>query len=224
MIEKISRLIVIGSVVWVIGCAGLPTEEAEFLNTELPEPERIGVYHKIQKGQTLWRVAKIYDVAIDDIIRTNSIPDVAQLEENQLVFIPGVDTVREIILDTDETENEFIWPVQGKVVGYFHQLRGGKMNQGIDIKVPEGTIVIASRTGRVVFSDYLTGYGNTVIIVHTDGYYSIYSQNSEILTKSGNSVLKGDAIAKVGRRDRLAYLHFQIRKDSIENNPLHYLP
>ena len=85
-------------------------------------------------------------------------------------------------------------------------------------------MVKAARTGRVVFADYLSGYGYTVILDHLDGLYSVYARNSKLLVKLGELVLRNRNIAQIGRSGNLAYLHFQIRKKSIEDNPLYYLP
>ena len=210
-------------VVFNAGCVTLETQE-EISIRDFPEIKRKGVYHKVKKGETLWRIAKTYNVPIKDIIRANNIPKTAKIEKNQLVFIPGVDTVKEIFLDVDKAQNEFIWPIKGKVIRYFHHRQGGRVNKGIDIRAQEGDMVKAARTGRVVFADYLSGYGYTVILDHLDGLYSIYAKNSKLLVKLGELVLRNGDIAQVGRSSNLAYLHFQIRKKSIEDNPLYYLP
>ena len=67
-------------------------------------------------------------------------------------------------------------------------------------------------------------YGNTVILDHLDGYFTVYSNNARILVNLGDVVLKGKEIAQIGRRNDLAALHFEIRRNSIEDNPLYYLP
>ena len=76
----------------------------------------------------------------------------------------------------------------------------------------------------MVFADDLTGYGKTVVLSHPGGFHTIYAQNSEILVRLGDFVPKKTPVARVGKKERVAYLHFQIRKNAIENNPLHYLP
>ncbi|MCK5179716.1 MAG: peptidoglycan DD-metalloendopeptidase family protein [Candidatus Omnitrophica bacterium] len=205
------------------GCVSLETQE-EISVREFIRPERKGVYHKVKKGETLWRIAKTYNVPIKDVIRTNNIPETAKIEKNQLLFIPGVDTVKEISLDVDKAQNEFIWPIKGKVIRYFHHRQGGRVNKGIDIRGQEGDVVKAARTGRVVFADYLSGYGYTVILDHLDGLYSVYAKNSKLSVKLGELVLRNGDIAQVGRSSNLACLHFQIRKESVEDNPLYYLP
>ena len=209
--------------VFTSGCVSMQTQE-EIPIREVVRPERKGIYHKVKKGETLWRIAKSYNVPIKDIIRTNNIPKAAKIERNQLVFIPEVDTVVEIFQDVDKAQNEFIWPVKGRVIRYFHQRQEGRVNKGIDIRAQEGDMVKAARTGRVVFADYLSGYGYTVILDHLDGLYSVYAKNSKLLVKLGELALRNRDIAQVGRSSDLAYLHFQIRKKSIEDNPLYYLP
>jgi murein DD-endopeptidase MepM/ murein hydrolase activator NlpD len=226
-LKKIHSAIFIA--LFLAGCAGLPVEEG-YLSTDdthqaqLPEPERRGVYHKVKKSETLWRIAKAYDVPLDDIIRSNSIPNVAQLEENQLVFIPGAYAPREIALEVEERENDFAWPVAGDVISYFHTDRNGLLNKGIDIRAPQGATVKAARSGNVVFADDLSGYGRTVVIKHSGGFHSVYALNADLLVKNGDYVPKNTPIARVGRDGDSSRLHFQIRKDAIESNPLHYLP
>lgn len=207
----------------VYSCAPLEVD-TYYPKEDYPEPEKTGVYHKVQKGQTLWRIAKTYDVAIDDIISVNNIPNVAKMEENQLVFIPGAYALKEIVLETQENDSDFDWPVKGKVVSYYRQQNNGKVNKGIDIEVNKGEVVRASRSGKVVFADYLSGYGNTIIIKHPGGYYTVYSRNAPMLVQLGEKVFKNMAIFRADKSSRLAYLHFEIRKNSLENNPLYFLP
>jgi len=206
------------------GCVSLPVEEEQLSTVAYPEPDRAGVYHKVKKSETLWRIAKVYEVPIEDIIRSNSIPDVAQLEENQLVFVPGAHAVRDIAVEVDDKDDNFIWPVKGDVISYYHALDGALLNKGINIRTQKGAVVKAARSGQVVFADDLTGYGKTVILKHAGGFHSIYAQNAEILVKLGDQVAKSTPVSRVGRGNETAYLHFEIRKDAIESNPLHYLP
>lgn len=207
----------------VSGCATV-REKKDYLMTDLPEPERQGVYHKVKRGQTLWRIAGIYNVAIADIIRTNRIPNVAQIEENQLIFIPGADAGRDPAADPADGQSGFIWPVKGKVVKYFHERDNAYVNKGIEISAREGEFVKASRGGRVVFADYLGGYGHTVILDHADEIFSVYARNAKLLVKLNETVRQGDKIAQLGGAGAAAYVHFEIRKNSVEDNPLYYLP
>ncbi len=208
---------------FMAGCISLETQE-EIAIKEIPKPIRQGIYHKVKKGETLWRIAKTYKVSISAIAQANKIPKAAKIEKNQLVFIPGAKKTFDIIQDVDYAQNEFVWPIKGKVIRYYHVRYGNMINKGIDIKARVGDEVKAARTGRVVFADYLSGYGYTVILDHSDGFHSVYARNSKLLVELGDLVLKNNVLAHVGHSRNLAYLHFQIRKKSIEDNPLYYLP
>ena len=205
------------------GCVSMKTQE-DIAVKEFPKSDSRGVYHKVKKNETLWRISKTYNVEVNDITKANNIPKEAKIEKNQLVFIPGATTVKEVVLDADNAQNEFIWPVQGRIIKYFHERYGGQVNKGIDIEARVGDQVKAARTGRVVFADYLNGYGYTVILDHLDGFHSVYAKNSKLLVKLGELVLKSGTIAEVGHSKNLAYLHFEIRKKAVEGNPLIYLP
>ncbi len=210
------------SSIWLTGCTTTPTTN---VSTKFPEPEKVGIYHKVKRGETLWRIATTYTVSIDDIIKSNDIPNVARLEENQLVFIPGAMAVKEVTLSKEQLDNDFIWPVKGKVIEYFRDRDGSRVNNGIDIQVTEGQIVKAARQGNVIFSDYLTGYGYTIVLDHSDGLYSLYAKNAKLLVNLGDVVHRGQEIAHAAKKNNdLAYLHFEIRRNSNEQNPLYYLP
>ena len=208
------------------GCAATTTEFPKTDTTAAqPAARGKGVYHKVNKGETLWRVAQVYNVSIDEIIKINRIPNVAKVEENQLVFIPGAETVKVVPTDTEDlNKNEFVWPVTGKVLSYFGERRGLQFSRGIAIQANAGDVVHAARSGEVVFADSLNGYGQTVIIDHRDGYSSVYADNASLTVMLGDQVAKNDPIAHVGKKDETVSLHFEIRKHSVADNPLYYLP
>lgn len=193
--------------------------------THLRTSSREGVYHKVQRGETIWRIAQIYQVDLEEIIRSNHIPNAAHIEENQLIFIPGVDDFRDRALSEEEfRDREFSWPLSGSLIHYFGERKGVLPNRGIGIAASEGQTVNASRAGEVIFADYLSGYGYTVILDHQDGYSSVYARNTELLVQVGHFVHKGQAIARIGKFGDQVYLHFEIRKKAVTENPLYYLP
>jgi len=193
-----------------------------------PVRNQKGVNHKVQKGETLWRIAKSYQVDIDDLIRSNNIPNVALLEENQLIFIPGAEKVVDVPdrpkATFEAVKDDFGWPVKGRVVRYFNEQRGSYLNRGIGIETMEGQPVVASRQGRVVFSDYLAGYSYTVILDHLDGYFTIYGLNSKLLVHLGDSISKGEKIGLAGKKGNTPLLYFEIRRNAKAENPLYFLP
>lgn len=209
-------------VLLIAGCATTqegPRDEAK------PVIKKEGVYHKVQKGQTLWRIAKAYGVPVEEVIASNNIPNAAAIEVDQLIFIPGQKEQREIPEYTvDDNKDEFAWPLKGKVISYFNDAKGLTVNRGVDIEVQEGETVKAVREGKVVLADYLSGYGQAIMIDHGDGFISVYAQNDKLMVNLGDHVYKGNPIALVGRSGKRAYLHFEVRKGTQAVNPLYYLP
>lgn len=207
------------------GCATSEGPHVSHLPEGRTEKQPEGVYHKVEKGQTLWRIAKAYGVPVDEIIRGNNIPNAAAIEVNQLILIPGAKTQRQIAPRTpDENKDEFIWPLKGKVTSYFKDRQGESTNRGLDIEAAEGDTVKASREGRVVMADYMAGYGQTIMLDHGDGFLTVYAQNRKIFFKVGDHVYKGDPIGEVGRVGRKSYIHFELRRVGAAVNPLYYLP
>jgi murein DD-endopeptidase MepM/ murein hydrolase activator NlpD len=104
-------------------------------------------------------------------------------------------------------------------------IRHGTMHDGVDIAAPLGTAVRAADSGTVVFVGKLNGYGNTVIIRHSDNYVTVYGHNSRVLVSEGTSVARGQNIAEVGTSGRTTgpNLHFEVRYDNHAYNPLSYL-
>ena len=184
-----------------------------------------GIYHKVQKGETVWRIAKTYNVSLEEVVRINNIPNAASVEENQLLFIPGVKEVKQLIQKTSESKkDEFLWPIKGRILSYFSDSGGPSSSRGIDVEATDGENVKASREGVVVLADYISGYGYTLILDHEDGYYSVYAHNAQLLAKLNDHVLRGEAIARAGKNGKSSFVHFEIRQGKQALNPLHYLP
>jgi len=113
------------------------------------------------------------------------------------------------------------WPVQGKIVGKF-----GANNKGLDIKGRAGQAVKAAADGVVVYAGSgLIGYGNLVIVKHSQTFLSAYAHNKKILVAEKNKVKSGQKIAEMGSSGASENkLHFEIRKNGKPVNPLWYLP
>jgi murein DD-endopeptidase MepM/ murein hydrolase activator NlpD len=117
---------------------------------------------------------------------------------------------------------EFRWPARGRIIEGFKA--GG--NDGINISVPAGTSVRAAENGVVVYSgDGLKGYGNLVLIKHPNGFVSAYANNGELDVKRGDTVKRGQIIAKSGDSGNVnaPQLHFELRKGSTPVDPTNYL-
>jgi lipoprotein NlpD len=123
---------------------------------------------------------------------------------------------------TVEPEGTWTWPAAGKLLDRFDEAR----NKGIEIGGSIGDAVVAANDGQVVYSgNGLRGYGNLVIIKHTDDYVSAYAHNNEILVTQGQAVKRGQRIATLGTTDAPnPRLHFEIRRRGKPVDPLTYLP
>ena len=120
----------------------------------------------------------------------------------------------------------FRWPVRGKVITSYGAKTNGKSNDGINVAVPEGTPVKAAEDGVVAYSgNELKGYGNLVLVRHSNGYVTAYAHASELLVKRGDPIKRGQIIAKSGQSGEVGspQLHFEIRKGSSPVDPLQFL-
>jgi len=116
----------------------------------------------------------------------------------------------------------WIWPTPGKVIETFDDPR----NKGIDIAGNEGAPVQAAADGEVVYvGSAVRGYGNLVIVRHSDDFITAYAHNRKVLVAEKQSVKRGQAIAELGRSDAdRPKLHFEIRHQGKPVDPLKYLP
>ena len=118
------------------------------------------------------------------------------------------------------------WPVKGKVISEFGAKPNGLKNEGINIAVPEGTSVRAADDGVVAYSgNELKGYGNLVLIRHSGGWVTAYAHAKELFVKRGDTVKRGDVIAKAGQTGSVSspQLHFEVRKGAVAMDPLKFL-
>ena len=122
-------------------------------------------------------------------------------------------------------ENEsWRWPVHGPLVRRF--VASGQAHKGIDIKGKMGEPVKASRSGVVVYAGSgLVGYGNLLILKHSDRYLSAYGHNRRLLVKEGEQIKAGQTIAELGDSGTdSAKLHFEVRVNGKPVDPLKLLP
>jgi murein DD-endopeptidase MepM/ murein hydrolase activator NlpD len=150
------------------------------------------------------------------------------------VITPAKDTPSPIEQAKEDKEEQvasnnaagFRWPVRGRVIAGFGPKPTGQQNDGINIAVPEGTPVKASDDGVVAYSgNELKGYGNLVLVRHANGHVTAYAHASELMVKRGDSVKRGQTIAKSGQTGNVSspQLHFEIRKGATPVDPMQFL-
>jgi septal ring factor EnvC (AmiA/AmiB activator) len=123
-----------------------------------------------------------------------------------------------------------LWPVEGKVVSYFGRQKHPTFDtfvnkKGIEIQAKEGSLIHSVSSGKVVYADWLKGYGLVVIVDHTNGFYSLYAHASKILVAEGNSVTNGQVIGETGETGvtEEGALYFELRKGTTPIDPLKWL-
>lgn len=205
-----------------------------------------GVSHKVGPSDTIESIALKYKVSEDDILDVNDLelPDDIIEGEELVIPLPQVnlpvkpkpatkfvkDDSNKIALKTASPSNvsagalSFIWPTATRQItqGF------GRRHSGIDVSNSTMVPIYASEDGFVELSGWQTGYGNTIIINHGNGFKTRYGHASELYVSAGDAVAKGQTIAKQGRTGRVRgatgiHLHFEIVKNGAKVNPLSYV-
>ena len=127
-------------------------------------------------------------------------------------------------------KGKLLMPALGKITGRYGQARAnvsGKSTtwRGLMIQARQGSDVLACANGQVVFSDWLRGFGNLIIVDHGDGYLSIYANNESLYKSVGDKVTRGETIASVGNTggEERPGLYFELRRNGQPFNPLPWI-
>lgn len=213
---------------------------------EAAKPE--AVYHTVEAGDSLYRIAQRYGQKWEDIAAWNNISNPSAIAVGTVLLVvpgdavagqtdggakpsgtsPSGSGVIQGLPGTDGVENRMVWawPAKGAIVNRYD----GTSNKGVDIGGNAGDPVYAAADGRVAYvGDGLQGYGNLVIIKHNDVFVTAYAHNQKILVQENQVVRRGDKIAEMGNTDASrVMLHFEIRQQSGGGSsavdPMKYLP
>jgi murein DD-endopeptidase MepM/ murein hydrolase activator NlpD len=129
---------------------------------------------------------------------------------------------KEVPSPPPRSSGRFQWPVTGKILSGFGPQDGGLHNDGINIAAPRGTPIRAAENGVVAYvGNELKGFGNLLLIKHADNWITAYAHTEEILVDHGETVRRGQIVARVGSSGNVAdpQLHFEIRKRSKAKDP-----
>ncbi|MEQ9046983.1 MAG: M23 family metallopeptidase, partial [Sneathiellaceae bacterium] len=121
----------------------------------------------------------------------------------------------------------FGWPLTGRIISRYGAKDGGLHNDGINIAARSGDPVVAAENGVVVYSgNELAGFGNLLLLRHGGGWVTAYAHNDSLLVKRGESVNRGQIIARAGRTGSVSapQLHFEIRQGKQAVDPMNHLP
>ena len=233
--EKMFLMLFFISAVLVLNTCARPKIPIE---KPLQPRETRGVYHVVERHQTFYRVCKTYGVDLKEVASLNRISDPSKIQTGQRIFIPGAKRVLKVEIYIDDVVSEqgekakvayrkldLIWPVEGKINQGFEEAES-RRHQGIDISSVLGAPIKASNAGTVIYSNnMIKGYGNLIILRHSEELVTVYAHNQMNLVEEGTWVDKGQIIGKVGQTGRTSgpHLHFEVRKSNKAIDPLLFL-
>jgi|GEM_PF-2045623 len=183
------------------------------------QPSPVGVYHRLEKGQSLSLLSRVYQVPLSTLIQVNRIGDPSSIPVHTPIFIPGA--ARVIFIASFE-DPALAWPLIGKVTTPYSLGGKHRHHEGIDIDGELGQRIRAAGAGRVVEAGRDGKYGNAILIDHGEGLMTFYAHASKLLVRAGDWVKQGEVIAEVGRSGnaRGTHLHFEARRNGHAVNPL----
>ena len=227
--REVRALLIALALVGLCGCPG------GGLSGEAPLPPLPlkGTWHTVAAGETVADLASRYGVAATDIEEINGLDRRQVPAVGDRVFVPGIERkgARPSGKDGKGKRNgkgkvssfELLWPVSKGTLSSGYGRRGGKPHEGIDIRAPRGTAILAAADGTVMYAgDGVRGYGNMIIVRHTGGLVTVYAHNHRNHVNEGVKVTRGQVIGEVGSSGRATgtHLHFEVRRGETPVDPL----
>ena len=196
--------------------------------------------HIVTNGDNLTFIARTYNTTITKLTNINNIERAHKLQIGEILILPYEASSENLPTNTSKiakfqkkilpkiSQNNvsFVWPVKGKIISKFGSKKEGVSNDGINISAPLDTSVKAAREGKVVYvGSELRGYGNLIIIKHSNNWLTAYAHNNNIYVAKNQEVETGETIATVGQTGNVAVpqLHFGLRQGKKAVDPRKYL-
>lgn len=197
--------------------AGIKSQEINALQRDEQEQRRLLEQDQRARHEVLTRISHQLKVQNREIGR---------LQHNEARLSQLVDRLGRMVGQSntqpfESLKGKLLLPVRGKVINKFGARRpdGPMLWKGWFLRAPRGQAVRAVAAGRVVYADWLRGFGNLLIIDHGKGYMSLYGNNETLYRQVGEALRGGDTIASVGDSggNEDSGLYFELRH---EGNPL----
>jgi LysM repeat protein len=193
--------------------------------------------HIVTQTDTLFSIAKSYNVSVSEIMSANHLHSV-EIKSGSSLSVPSIDkkkleisniaSAKETSVSQTAPDRRFLWPAVSRRITSKYGTRihpvyhVKKFHNGLDIGASYGSRIRAAENGMVVYSGWKSYYGRVVIIKHSRDLYTLYAHCSALSVKNGQSVKRGDAIAKVGSSGLSTgpHLHFSVQKNGRFINPM----
>ncbi len=196
------------------------------------------IYHKVQVGETIEKIALKYQQTIDEIEMLNDLDPPYYLNEFQIIKI-------KVEKDFDENKSlatvlpqskassikapgvlKFIPPLKGSIITKFGEKTKYGTNKGINIVAKQGSKVIATANGKVIYANYDATFGYLIIIkLHNKNIITSYAHLEDIVLLKDSNVKQGDVVGYVGCTGKVnkPQLHFAVREGKIARDPMEYI-
>ena len=198
------------------------------------EPVGAG-YYRVQKGDTLYRIAVNNGQSVSNLARWNNLKDTTSIDVGQVLRVkppgssapvatskpaPARPTTTPTPAPAAAPKIALIWPAKGPELK-----TAATRNNGVDIGGDKGTPIVAAAAGKVVYAgEGIRGYGKLLVIKHNQDYLTAYAHNDSLLVQEGDQVSQGQKIATMGDSgaDRVM-LHFELRYKGKAVDPTDFL-
>lgn len=208
-----------------------------------PTSDIDGERYVVKPGESLARIAHRHDLTLGEVVAVNGIEPPYKIEPGQVLVIPlkegvsgkldreatrqeGGDTASSMTPPPPLSEEGFLWPVDGELIGTFEENSDSGRSGGVNIAARKGAPVLAADNGIVAYAgEALSGYGRMIMLRHAEGYVTLYAHNDAVLVREGDVVGRGQMIAEVGDSGDVteSQLHFELRKGTAPIDPTRVL-
>jgi murein DD-endopeptidase MepM/ murein hydrolase activator NlpD len=204
---------------------------------KLKIPPVTGLIHKVKHGETIYSIAKKYQVEAQNVVNWpyNSFAndETFALAVGQELMVPDGTmpkakpwaprpyiAYQAPVGGTVAGTGQFVWPAGGRLTQGFRWY-----HRGIDIANRSAPAILAADSGTVVSVGWLGGYGNQVKVSHGNGFETLYAHLSAIHVSPGQVISQGASVGQMGCTGRCSgtHLHFEIRLNGVAMNPMNYL-
>lgn len=211
---------------------------------ETGTPDVEGIEHVVRAGENLWEIAKAYQnkyrgVTYEKILAFNPGINPRRMMPKDKVFIPHAEEAVRVqrnplprVRKPQASPSSRLGPpLSGALItsGYGmrkHPIGGSiRFHHGVDFKGRRGEPIFAAAAGVVTYAGWKGSLGKVVEIEHENGLTTLYAHASQYMVQKGQTVARGQQIARVGSTGRTtgAHLHFEVRRNGKSQNPINYL-